>query len=83
MFEKEKTKAIGSQTNSIFIQNAFLKSINKGILDILVWIRPTTFQDNIKNFNDFEMFLPIQKGRQTDTTVDPAMQQEVINQAVR
>jgi hypothetical protein len=29
------------------------------------------------------MFLPIQKGRQTDTTVDPAMQQEVINQAVR
>ena len=82
-FEKEKTKAIGSQINAIFMQNAFLKSINKWVLDILARIRPSTFQDSIKNFNDFEIFLPIQKGRQTDTTVDPAIQQEVINQAAR
>lgn len=82
-FEKEKTKAIGSQINSIFMQNAVLKSINKGVLDILTRLRPVSFQDNIKNFNDFEIFLPIQKRRQTDTTVDPAIQQEVINQAAR
>lgn len=82
-FETQKIKAVGNQINKIFMQNTFLKSINKWILDILAWIRPNTFQDNIKNFKDFEVFLPTQTSRQTDTTVDPKLQQDMINQVSR
>lgn len=82
-FEIQKIKAIGNQINKLFMQNTFLKSINKWMLDILARLRPNTFQDNIKNFKDFEVFLPTQTSRQTDTTVDPKIQQDMINQASR
>ncbi|MCX6823413.1 MAG: hypothetical protein NTX91_05510 [candidate division SR1 bacterium] len=82
-FEQAKLQTIGTQTSTIFMQNSFLKSINKGILNILVRLRPTKFEKNIKNFNDFEMYIPTIISRQTDTSVDPKIQQDMINQAGR
>lgn len=82
-FEQAKLQTIGTQTSTIFMQNSFLKSINKWILNILVRLRPTKFEKNIKNFNDFEMYIPTIISRQTDTSVDPKIQQDMINQAGR
>ena len=82
-FEKAKEESIGTQTSSMFMQNNFLKSINKWILNILAWLRPRKFQDSIKNFQDFEKIIPTINNRQTDTSVDPKIQQDMVNQAWR
>lgn len=82
-FETQKIKIIGNQINKLFMQNAFLKSINKWVLDILARFRPSKFQDSIKNFHDYEIFLPVQNSRQTDTTVDPKIWQDMVDQASR
>jgi len=82
-FEKTKLQAIWAQANAIFMQNATLKAINKWILKILARVRPTKFQDSLKNFTAFETFIPTEKDRTTDTTVDPKIGQDMINQAWR
>ncbi len=82
-FEKAKGETIGAQTSTIFMQNNFLKSINEWILNILVRLRPSKFQNSIKNFQDFEKFIPTINSRQTDTTIDPKIQQDMVNQAWR
>lgn len=82
-FETQRIKTIGNQINKLFMQNTFLKSVNKWVLDILARLRPSKFQDSIKNFHDYEIFLPIQNSRQTDTTVDPKIPQDMVDQASR
>lgn len=53
------------------------------MLNILVRLFPTIFPDSLTNFAAFEAYLPTEQIRKTDTTVDPRISQDMINQASR
>lgn len=80
-FEEAKLKAIGTQGQGIFMQNPYLKAINKWILQTLVRLWPAKYSANIKNFQEFETYIPSETIRQTDTTVDSSIQTEMWTQA--
>ena len=82
-FETQKMKSISNQTATIFMQNPYLKAINKWILDVLVRLRPNKFQESMDNFQAFAWYLPTAIIRTTDTTNDPQIGQDMANQASR
>ena len=80
-YEQAKVKAIGTQGQGIFMQNPYLKAINKWILNILARLWPAKYSATIKNFQEFETYIPSETIRQTDTTIDPNIQSEMWTQA--
>jgi hypothetical protein len=47
-------------------------------LETLTALRPASFQKNLLNFQAFEAYETIVIGRQTDTTVNPKIQSDIV-----